>query len=166
MDGGRSFGGDAREGRRAVSAEAAELIQLLDALQAAERAGAYALERWIASCRDPRLRGGLRVICARDRSHAALAEGRLRALGGAPTTTAGRELEAVCGVVADPEVSDRSKLTLLLARLPGGVESTIERVVRASEVDVETQALLAAIGDDDRASVRWLRAVYDALDGR
>jgi hypothetical protein len=149
-----------------VSAEAAELIQLLDALQAAERAGAYALERWIASCRDPRLRGGLRVICARDRSHAALAEARLRALGGAPTTTAGSELEAVCGVVADPEVSDRSKLALLLARLAGGVESTIERVVRASEVDVETQALLSAIGDDDRASVRWLRAVHDALDGR
>src|SRR5262245_42356210 len=128
-DGGRSLGGHAREGRRAVSAEAAELISLLDALQAAERAGADALERWVASCRDPRLRGGLRVICARDRSHAALAEERLRALGGVPTATANEELLAVCGIVGDPEVSDRTKLALLLARLAGGVEGTIAQVV-------------------------------------
>jgi len=149
-----------------VSAEAAALITLLDALQAAERAGADALERWIASCCDPRLRGGLRVICARDRSHAALAEGRLRALGGVPTATAGRELQAVCGVVADPGISDRSKLALLIARLAGGVEGTFAHAGRTSEVDAETHALLAAIGEDDLGSVRWLRAVHDALDGR
>jgi hypothetical protein len=166
MDGGRSFGGDAREGRRAVSAEAAALIPLLDALRAAERAGAEALERWVASCRDPRLRGGLRVICARDRSHAALAEERLRALGGVPTATANAELQAVCGVVADPGVSDRSKLALLIARLARGVEGTVEHAVRTSAVDVETQAVLSAIGEDDLGSMRWLRAVHDALDGR
>ena len=149
-----------------MSAEAAELIPLLDALQAAERAGADALERWVATCRDPRLRGGLRVICARDRSHAALAAARLRALGGVPTATAGRDLQAVCSVVADPGVSDRSKLALLLARLAGGIEATLEHVDRTSEVDAETHALLAAIGEDDLASLRWLRAVHDALDGR
>jgi hypothetical protein len=166
MDGGRSLDRDAREGRRAVSAEAAALIPLLDALQAAERAGADALERWVASCGNPGLRGGLRVICARDRSHAALAEARLRALGGVPVATADRELQAVCGVVADAGVSDRSKLALLIGRLAGSVEGTVERVVRTSEVDAETQAVLAAIGEDDLASVRWLRAVHDALDGR
>ena len=149
-----------------MSAEAAALIPLLDALQAAERAGADALERWVASCRDPRLRGGLRVICARDRSHAALAEARLRALGGVPTATANGNLLAVCSVVADPEVSDRSKLTLLLARLAGGVEVTLERVVRTSEADAETHGLLAAIGEDDMASFRWLCAVHDGLGGR
>jgi hypothetical protein len=149
-----------------VSAEAATLIPLLDALQAAERAGADALERWVASCREPRLRGGLRVICARDRSHAALAEARLRALGGVPTATAGPDLLEVCGVVADPDISDRSKLTLLLARLAGGVEGTLERVVRTSEVDAETHGLLAAIGEDDLASFRWLCSVHDGLGGR
>jgi hypothetical protein len=149
-----------------VSAEAAELISLLDALQAAERAGADAVERWVASCRDPRLRGGLRVICARDRSHAALAEARLRALGGVPTATAAGELLAVCGVVGDPAVSDRAKLGLLLARLAGGVEGTIADVARTSRGDAETHALLVAIGDDDRASLRWLRDINDALDGR
>jgi len=149
-----------------VSAEAAELISLLDALQAAERAGADALERWVASCRDPRLRGGLRVICARDRSHAALAEARLRALGGVPTATANGELLAVCGIVGDPQVSDRTKLTVLLTRLAGGVEGTIAVVARTSRDDAETHALLIAIGEDDRASLRWLRDINDTLDGR
>jgi hypothetical protein len=149
-----------------VSAEAAELISLLDALQAAERAGADALERWVASCRDPRLRGGLRVICARDRSHAALAEARLRALGGVPTATANGELLAVCGIVGDPAVSDRTKLTVLLARLAGGVEGTIAAVAQTSRADAETHALLIAIGEDDRASLRWLRDINDTLDGR
>ena len=146
--------------------EATALIPLLDALQAAERAGADALERWIASCREPRLRGGLRVICARDRSHAALAEARLRALGGVPTATVGPELQAVCGVVADPAVPDRTKLALLITRLAGGVEGTLEHAVRTSAVDVETRGVLAAIGEDDLASFRWLRALHDALDGR
>jgi hypothetical protein len=146
--------------------EATALIPLLDALQAAERAGADALERWIASCREPRLRGGLRVICARDRSHAALAEARLRALGGVPTATVGPELQAVCGLVADPAVPDRTKLALLMARLAGGVEGTLEHAVRVSAVDVETRGVLAAIGEDDLASFRWLRTLHDALDGR
>ena len=146
--------------------EATALIPLLDALQAAERAGADALERWIASCREPRLRGGLRVICARDRSHAALAEARLRALGGVPTAAVGPELQAVCGVVADPAVPDRAKLALLIARLAGGVEGTLEHAVRTSAVDVETRGVLAAIGEDDLASFRWLRALHDALDDR
>src|SRR6185503_20563105 len=83
---------------------------LLDAFQAAERAGSEAVGRWIAACADPRLRGGLRVIRARDARHAALAEARLRELGSEPAAAVSRELAALCGVVADPGVSDRSKL--------------------------------------------------------
>ena len=106
------------------------------------------------------------MICARDRSHAALAEARLRALGGVPTATANGELLAVCGIVGDPQVSDRTKLTVLLARLAGGVEGTIAAVAQKSRDDAETHALLIAIGEDDRASLRWLRDINDTLDGR
>ncbi len=58
--------------------ERARVIGLLDAFQAAERAGVEAVGRWIVACADARLRGGLRMIRARDRRHAALAEARLR----------------------------------------------------------------------------------------
>src|SRR5439155_1146564 len=123
--------------------ERARVIWLLDAFQAAERAGVEAVGRWIVACADARLRGGLRVIRARDRRHAALAEARLRSLGGVPGARPSRELAALCGVVADPGVSDRSKLALLLGRLPAREDAPLGELVRRAEGDAETRALLA-----------------------
>src|SRR5437899_6489754 len=114
----------------APSPERARVIGLLDAFRAAERAGAEAVGRWIGACGDPRLRGGLRVIRARDARHAALAEARLRALGGVPGARPTRELSALCGVVADPGVSDRSKLAMLVRRLPEPDETPLVALVR------------------------------------
>jgi hypothetical protein len=149
--------------RQEAHPERDRVLGLLDAFQAAERAGADAVERWIAACNDPRLRGGLRVIRARDLRHAALAEARLRALGGVPGAVVSRELAAVCGVVADPQVSDRSKLAMLLARLPRKDRGPLDDLVRRVDADPETRALLESIGDDERATVRWLRAMHDTL---
>src|SRR5437870_12415603 len=131
--------------------ERARVIWLLDAFQAAERAGVEAVGRWIVACADARLRGGLRMIRARDRRHAALAKARLRSLGGVPLAEPGRELAALCGVVADPGVSDRSKLALLLGRLPAGEDTALDALTREAEGDAETHALLQTITDDERA---------------
>ncbi len=144
--------------------ERARVIGLLDAFQAAERAGVEAVGRWIVACADARLRGGLRMIRARDRRHAALAEARLRSLGGVPGARPSRELAALCGVVADPGVSDRSKLALLLGRLPAREDAPLGELVRRAEGDAETRALLETIVDDERATVRWLRGMRDALE--
>ena len=151
--------------RREPGPERARVIGLLDAFQAAERAGAEAVGRWIGACGDPRLRGGLKVIRARDARHAALAEARLRALGGVPGARPSRELAALCGVVADPGVSDRSKLAMLVGRLPGSADEPLVELVRDVEGDAETRALLETIVDDERASLRWLRHVLDVLEG-
>src|SRR5216110_2572807 len=137
--------------------ERARVIGLLDAFQAAERAGVEAVGRWIVACADARLRGGLRVIRARDRRHAALAEARLRSLGGVPGARPS-------GVVADPGVSDRSKLALILGRLPAREDAPLGELVRRAEGDAETHALLETIVDDERATVRWLRGMRDALE--
>ena len=147
-----------------MPSERERLIGLLDAFQAAERAGADALGRWIEACADPRLRGGLKVIRARDRRHAALAEARLRALGGRPLASVGRELGAVCAVVGDPGVSDRSKIALLLARVPAESGGALIGLARDIEDDAETRALLETIGDDERAGLLWLRHMRDTLD--
>ncbi len=143
--------------------ERARMIGLLDAFQAAEHAGAAALERWVASCRDPRLRGGLRVIQARDRRHAALVEARLRALGGQPSARPSRELTALCAVVADPVVSDRSKLAALLARAPAPGSKPLRDVVEGVAGDAETHALLETIDDEERASLAWLHRMRETL---
>src|SRR6266481_1020398 len=104
--------------------ERARVIWLLDAFQAAERAGVEAVGRWIVACADARLRGGLRMIRARDRRHAALAE----------------------------------------ARLPAREDAPLGELVRRAEGDAETRALLETIVDDERATVRWLRGMRDALE--
>jgi hypothetical protein len=144
--------------------ERARVIGLLDAFQAAERAGADALGRWHAVCRDPRLRAGLRVIEKRDRGHAALAEARLRALGGEPVASPSRELAALCAVVGDPGISDRSKLTALLARSPARGAAPLGEVVAGAAGDPETHALLASIDDEERVTLAWLYRMRDALE--
>src|SRR5437867_4088048 len=142
----------------------ARVIGLLDAFQAAERAGAEAVGRWIGACGDARLRGGLKVIRARDVRHAALAEARLRALGGVPAARPSRELAALCGVVGDPGVSDRSKLAMLVGRLPGSGDAPLLALVRDAEGDAETHALLETIVEDERVSLRWLRQIRETLE--
>ncbi|MFN8545407.1 MAG: ferritin-like domain-containing protein [Candidatus Binatia bacterium] len=144
-----------------MPSEPARVIALLDELQAAERAGAEALGKWVTCCREPALRGGLRVVYARDAAHAALAESRLRTLGGTPGARVGRTLASLCGMLSAPEVSDRSKLAILLARFPEQVYDPFAELTRQIAADDETRALLETIGDDERASLRWLRETSD-----
>ena len=142
------------------------LPALLDELQAAEEAGAEALGLWIATCADHRLRGGLRVIRARDQAHARLARRRLAALGGGSMQSAPRQVQSLCGVLAAPDVSNRSKLAILLSRFPARADDALPDVVSRLEDD-ETRALLEVVHDDDRASLRWLREAGEehAADG-
>ncbi|HZP40720.1 MAG TPA: hypothetical protein VFD84_04315 [Candidatus Binatia bacterium] len=142
----------------------AHVIEALDAFQAAERAGGDAMARWIAVCRQPRLRGGLRVIRARDLQHAALAEARLRALGGAPAARISRELAGLCGVIGHPEISDRSKLAMLLGRFPAQAPSPLADLARRLGGDAETQALLETINDDEVVALEWLREMSRVLE--
>jgi hypothetical protein len=128
---------------------------LLDELQAAEAAGADALGHWLATCSDPALRGGLRVIQARDAAHARMAQRRLAALGATPRQEVSRQLAQLCGVLAAPDVSNRSKLAILLSRFPSEKSDPVSTLLHDLDDD-ETRALLETIRDDDRASVRWL----------
>src|SRR5262245_61031740 len=134
---------------------------LLDELAAAEGAGAEALGQWIATCDDPALRGGLRVIQARDAAHVRLARRRLAALGAESHGAVSRHLTQLCGVLAAPDVSNRSKLAILLARFPPRGDDRGAVLLHELDDD-ETRALLETIQDDDRASVRWLHEAVES----
>lgn len=134
---------------------------LLAELATAEGAGAEALGQWTEACDDPALRGGLRVIQARDAAHARLAARRLAALGAEPQGTVGRHLAQLCGVLAAPDVSNRSKLAILLARFPPRGDDRADALLHELDDD-ETRALLVTIRDDDHASMRWL---HEAVEG-
>ena len=150
--------------RHEVDDQTPEIVGLLDEFQAAERAGAEAVERWVPVCQDARLRGGLKVIRTRDRGHASLAEARLRALGGVPSARVGRELAALLAMLASPAVADRAKLTALLARFPGQLDDPLANVVHQIDQDDETRSLLETIADDERTSLAWLRRMSEMLE--
>jgi hypothetical protein len=139
-----------------------DVLEFLDDLQAAEHAGAATLERWIAVCADPLLRGGLRVLRARDEAHAALALARLRELGGQPRQGVSPGLDALCSALGSDGVSDRAKLGMLLARFPRKASDPFAAVACPADGDDETRALLEAVSREDRLSVEWLRMVEDA----
>ncbi|HEV7735729.1 MAG TPA: hypothetical protein VGR62_26375 [Candidatus Binatia bacterium] len=145
-----------------MPSERARLIALLDQMQAADGAGAAALAQWVASCADPRLRGGLRVLQSRDACHARLAADRLAALGVAAEAAPSRNLTALLHVLAAPGVGDRSKLAILIARFPLQPDDPFVPLVGAIADDDETRALLETIADDDRVSLRWLRELGSA----
>jgi len=122
------------------------------------------VDHWVTVCRDPRLRGGLKVIRTRDRGHACLAEERLRALGGTPSARVGRQLASLLAMLGSNDVSDRTKLVALLDRFPGELDDPLAEVVRRIDHDDETRSLLATIADDERASVAWLRRMRETLE--
>lgn len=138
------------------------VLALLDELQAAEHAGAAALTRWIACCHDPVLRGGLRMVRARDLGHAALARARMAELGREPGAAVSPRLEALCGLLGAAGSSDRVKLGILLARFPEGTRDPLEGVLDSLDADDETRALLDGIRDDERLSLDWLHAAAQA----
>lgn len=153
-----------------MHSERSRLTALLDELQAAERAGADALGRWIETSDEPYLRGGLRVVRGRDLDHAELAHARLVALGGEPGGVIRDDLRALCEVLAEPVVQGRTKLAMLVARYPSGVLKLFRDLVARIEADGETRALLEMVSDDDRVNLGWLREVaerpaVDVLDG-
>ena len=80
-----------------MSEDRHDVAAFLDALRAAESAGADVLNAWVTVCTLDELRGGLRAIAEREAVHAELIAGRLRDLG-APCTATVNELLRVGAV--------------------------------------------------------------------
>jgi hypothetical protein len=148
----------------AVPTERARAIELLDEFQAAERAGAEAVARWALICRSPALRAGLKMIAARNRGHAALAEARLRTLGGEPRAAASPLLAGFCALLVDPSLSDHAKLALVLARLPSQAGEMLIDFARRLEADEETRVMFETIADDEHLTLAWLHDIRARLE--
>jgi hypothetical protein len=153
--------------------ERSRVLALLDELHATESAGAAAMTRWLDVAVDPTLRGGLRVIAARDAAHGALALERLRALGAVPERQPSVARAELLRLVEAPDVPDGTKLRAMVERLPSDRSGRVREAAADIVEDLETRALVETMGDDDRASLAWLRAMgegaapgpADAYDG-
>ncbi|TMA95170.1 MAG: hypothetical protein E6J70_16930 [Deltaproteobacteria bacterium] len=144
------------------------VLRFLDALRAAEAAGAAVVDAWVAVCPLPSLRGGLRTIAEREAGHAALLEERLRELGGTCDAAVPEAMRvAAVARFGSPEVSDEEKLGLVLARYPeeGTVRRPIAHVLELLDPDLETRELLRLVAEGEGATVAWLRAYHASLRG-
>jgi hypothetical protein len=152
-----------------VSVDPADVAAFLDALRAAESAGADVLNAWVAVCALDELRGGLRAIAEREAVHAELLTQRLRELG-APCTATVNELLRATAVsrFGSRDLSDEEKLTLVLARYPddGTVTRPITRMMELLERDPETRELLRLVAEGESATIAWFRAYQRALGRR
>ena len=146
-----------------------DVAAFLDALRAAESAGADVLNAWVAVCTLDELRGGLRAIAEREAVHAELIAGRLRDLG-APCTATVNELLRVGAVsrFGSSTLSDEEKLSLVLARYPddAAVTRPISRMMDSLDGDPETRELLRLVAEGESATIAWFRAYQRALGRR
>lgn len=145
----------------------AEIIEFLDGYRVAEATAAAGFGAWIATSDTDCLRGGLRMVQLREAAHAKLFEERIKELGGSAKAEASEELEAfLIGTLGDPDKSDVEKLQSFAARAgdPKVIEQ-LEGFAARMDADQETQFLLRAVIQDERASLEFLNQACELLCG-
>jgi hypothetical protein len=144
------------------------VISFLDQFRAGEALGEMSLGAWIAVCKDAALRGGLRVVQTREASHARLLAERIKELGGAPHFEIPEETYAqVLAGSASIETSDAEKVNAFVSRFPDPERALapIRAIADSLDDDPETQSLLRAIAEGERATLEFFYAARERMSG-
>jgi hypothetical protein len=144
-----------------------EIVEFLDQYRAAEAMAAAGFGAWVAQSDTACLRGGLRVVQLREAAHARLFEERIKELGGSPKAELPQEAEDfLLGLLGDASKTDAEKLQAFLGRAgdPKVLEQLESQAARMDD-DQETQSLLRAVIEDERASLALLRQACELLCG-
>lgn len=143
-----------------------DLVRFLDAMRAAEAVGAEVVTAWVGACTRDALRGGLRVIAAREAGHAELLALRLSDLRAPCVAEVPRAVRAAAlARFGSATISDEEKLTSVLVRYPddAAAAAPIVDAMAALEADAETRELLRLVAEGETATVAWLRAYHKGL---
>lgn len=147
--------------------DSAAVLSFLDQFRAGEALGEASLGAWIEVCQTDCLRGGLRTVQSRERSHALLLAERLKELGGSPTFEIPDAVfeKAMCEA-ADPEKSDAEKVANFVAQFPDcdAALKPIHDMADSLDHDQETQFLLRTIACDERATLEFLHEACALLN--
>ena len=145
------------------------VISFLDQFRAGEALGELSLGAWIAVCKDSTLRGALRTVQMREASHARLLGERIKELGGAAhCEIPGPIYERVMAHSASVEIDDAEKVRAFVARFPDADQALapIHALADHLDDDPETQALLRAIAQDERATLELFYAEAGRTKGQ
>ena len=137
------------------------LLNFFDELHATQIDAALAFAKWAAVCRTPGLRTGLIMIAERDAGHARILARRAHELGGELHSVATEHGSKLVEILANPEVTDLEKLTVLagLIREPKEAVAPILAFASMLKADVESQQALRLLADDELSTATWLHDI-------
>lgn len=139
------------------------IAHLLQVYQSTETFNAEYLPKWAKASTDERIRGGLRIVQAREAAHGRLMRQRLQELGEksflqVPEERRLRDIP----FFASPERGDLEKLRLLTTVLadPDEFFQPITDLMAEIESDPQTTEMLRTILDDEYATTHWFQRMF------
>ena len=145
------------------------IVHLLQMYRSTENFNAHYLPLWAAASPHDGMKGGLRIVQAREGVHARLMKERLRELGETSFVEVSEERRARdVPFFASAERSDLEKLEMLV-HLFADIEDFFKPVndlIADIKDDLHTRELLRTIIDDEYATVKWFAQMYESLGGR
>jgi hypothetical protein len=135
-----------------------EIVAFLDEYRAGESVGAKLFQVWVRTCKTDSLRGALRMMELRERSHADLLAQRIEELGGSPKPEVGSMAADFLAYLGARDKSDSEKLREFMRLAPPDevIDGLNKQAARLS-ADPESQSLVRAIIDDERSTLCALR---------
>lgn len=145
------------------------IVHLLQMYRSTESFNAHYLPLWADASPDEGMKGGLRIVQAREGVHARLMRERLRELGETSFVEVSEERRARdVPFFASPERSDIEKLEVLV-HLFADIDDFFEPVnslISDIKEDLQTREMLRTIIDDEYATVKWFGQMYESLGAR
>lgn len=142
------------------------IVHLLQMYRSTESFNAHFLPLWADVTANEGLKGGLRMVQAREGVHARLMRERLRELGETTFVEVSEERRARdVPYFASPERSDVEKLEVLV-HLFTDIDhyfKPITDLIDDIREDLQTRELLRTIIDDEYATVKWFGQMYRSL---
>lgn len=152
---------------KADPTEKDRIIHLLQMYRSTEHFNATFLGPWIEASPDEGMKGGLRIVQAREGIHARLMRERLRELGETTFVEVSEERRATqIPFFASVKRGDLEKLEMLV-HLFDDIDDffkPITTLIDEIEEDMQTKEMLRTIMDDEYATVKWFVMMYEQLN--
>lgn len=143
------------------------IVHLLQAYRSTENFNAHYLPKWAQASTHEGMKGGLRMIQAREGVHARLMRERLRELGETTFIEVSQErYDRDVPFFASPERSDLDKLAFL-GHVFEDVDDffkPITDLIEATKEDLQTREMLRTILDDEYATVKWFARMQRGMN--
>lgn len=143
--------------------ERARIVDLLQSYRASESLNARYCGLWAEASPNARMRGGLRMVQAREGTQARLMRARLKELGETQLSEVPQARQAQAIAFFSNRTRSDARKTRALKPMMDDFDAYFRSLVQAIEdihEDACTREMLRAIIDDERATTLWFARMY------